>query len=207
MSFKKTVKKTLLVAAVAALAGNASATLLSGNLNVDNLHTTYISTDNSVAGSAIISGAHWPTTQSFDNISLDAGQDYYLHVLAQDAGWIAGFLGDFTLTGTDHIFANGGSYITTNDEDWLVSTSGWQDYLTATNHQGTNGVGPWGHRAGVDSNAEWIWSSNAFDHNTAYFSLEIQAVDSSVSVSEPSALALLGLGIAGLAFTRRKTKA
>ncbi len=192
---------TCIFAASLVLGTNAQATLLSGNLNVDNLHNTFISTDNSSAGSLISSGSNWPATDTFSGISLDAGQDYYLHILAEDRGYLAGVLGDFTLTGSDHVFANGLTEISTNSIDWLVSSTGWNNYNVATGY-GTNGVSPWNTRTGVDSNATWIWTDtnvvNGPIDQFAYISLEIQAVP------EPSIIALFGAGILGLGFTRRR---
>lgn len=179
-----------------------SASLLSGGLNVDNGYVAYLSTDNNVQGTQISAGNNWTSTYNFSGVNLDAGQNYFLHIYAYDQGWIAGLLGDFNLNGTDHVFANGQSNLTTNTTDWDVSTSGWNAYQNVSS-LGANGVGPWGTRPDVDSSAEWIWSANAYDDNYAYFTTAISAV--SASVPEPSTMFLLGLGLAGLVVARKKT--
>jgi hypothetical protein len=65
---------------------------------------------------------------------------------------------------------------------------------------GTNGVKPWDTRNAIDSNAAWIWSSDADNDNNVYFSLAIKATD----VPEPTSLAILALGMIGLASRRFK---
>jgi len=178
---------------------SASATILSGGLNVDNGYVAYLSTDDNTQGIQISSGNNWTSTYDFTNVNLNAGQDYFLHVYAYDQGWIAGFLGEFDLTGNDHTFANGQSNLTTNILDWDVSTTGWNNYADASS-LGDNGSWPWGTRSGVSSSAEWIWSDDAYNDNQTYFTTAISASE----VPEPGTLSLLGLGIAALGFARRK---
>jgi MSHA biogenesis protein MshQ len=151
----------------------SSGTSLTGSLNVDNTFIAYISTDDSVQGTLIGSGNNWPTTVDIAT-SLTVGQDYYLHIYATDVGGVAGFLGDFELTGTDHVFSNGLTTLNTNTSNWSVSTSGWNNYQAASGY-GLNGVSPWGTRSGVDSSAEWIWSSDSNGDNINYFSTKISA--------------------------------
>jgi hypothetical protein len=179
----------------------ASATLISGGLSVDNGYIAYLSTDNFNPGSMISSGNNWTTTYTFSGINLTAGQNYFLHIYAYDQGGIAGFLGQFNLTGAGHLFSNGQSTLMTNTIDWSVSTSGWNSYLAA-NTLGVNGVGPWGTRPGISSSAEWIWSADANNHDFNYFSTAISAV--AVEVPEPNSLFLMSLVIIGLVVARKK---
>ena len=149
------------------------AATLSGDINVDNTHTTYLSTDDATAGTLLVSGADWTSTQSFSSIVLTPGVPYFIHVDAVDAGGAAAFLGDFTITGGGHTFAgNNGTTITT-DTSWFVSTTGWSSYASATGY-GTNGVAPWGTRpAPADPTAIWIWSADNQNDNHVYFSMAI----------------------------------
>jgi MSHA biogenesis protein MshQ len=143
---------------------------LSGNLNVDNTFEAYLSTDDSVQGVLLSSGNNWQTTYTLLS-QLTPGQDYYLHVKAENTGGPAGFLSDFEITGTEHVFSNGLTTLTTNTTEWMVSTIGWNNYQTP-NSYGSNESGPWAIRSSVDANAEWIWSSNSNDNDT-YFSTHI----------------------------------
>ena len=65
---------------------------LSGDINVDNGHTTYISIDDAVAGTQISTGNNWPATDTFAGIVLTPGIPYFLHVNGTDAGGVAAFL-------------------------------------------------------------------------------------------------------------------
>ena len=166
-----------------------SATMLSGGLNVDNGYVAYLSTDNQSQGVQVSAANNWYATYNFSGVNLAAGHQ----------GGIAGFLGEFNLTGTDHLFSNGQSTLLSNTIDWDVSTSGWSNYQDAT-YLGGNGASPWGTRTGVSSSAEWIWSADAHNDNYTYFTTAISAA----AVSEPSSLFLMGLGVAGLVVARKK---
>ncbi|KXI30114.1 LamG domain-containing protein, partial [Paraglaciecola hydrolytica] len=118
------------------------------------------------------SGNDWSTTYSA-TLNLAAGQNYYLHIRGRDTGGIAGFIGDFTLTGIDHLFPNNGQTISTNTTHWKVSKTGWNNYVNASMVNGNNGVAPWGRRPNISAGATWIWSADAENDNQVYFSLAI----------------------------------
>ena len=177
----------------------AHAGLLTGALNVDDRHWVYLSTDDNTQGNLLSSGSNWALTETFST-NLVAGTDYFLHIRGKNASNISGFLGEFNLTGSEHLFSNDLDKVLTNTSDWQVSTSGWNNYVNASMVQGTNGVGPWGNIAGVDSSATWIWSADAYNDEYAYFSLAITATD----IPEPSALAIFALALMGLASRRAK---
>ena len=178
----------------------AHAGLLTGALNVDNQHWVYLSTDDNTQGNLLSSGSNWALTETFST-NLVAGTDYFLHIRGKNATNISGFLGEFNLTGSEHLFSNDLDKVLTNTSDWQVSTSGWNNYVNASMVNGTNGVAPWFNIAGVDSSATWIWTTDAQNDNQVYFSLAITATD----VPEPSTLAIFALALMGLA-SRRANK-
>jgi MSHA biogenesis protein MshQ len=187
MNLKKSL--SILVLSLFALISTANAGLIQGSLNVDNSHTVYISTDDTVQGVNVSSLSNWTVTDTFSS-ALTAGTDYFLHVKASNITGPAGFLGSFNLDGSEHLFANGLDNVVTNTTDWAVSSSGWGAYGAASSY-GTNGVAPWGMQLGVDSSAEWIWTAGVANFDERYFTIAINAVD----VPEPSTLAILGLSL------------
>lgn len=155
------------------LSAAASSSTLTGNMTVDNTFEVYLSTSDSVQGTLIRSGTDWKTTYSLAS-SLTPGQDYYLHIKGTDLGVLAGFLGDFVITGKDHQFSNGLNTLSTNTTDWLVSTTGWSNYQSVSAY-GNNQVQPWGPRPNIERSAQWIWSANNPADINAYFSTKISA--------------------------------
>lgn len=175
----------------------AQANTLTAKVNVDNEFDVYISTNDSVAGTLFGSGTSWPTTYT-STTTLNPGQDYYLHVFARDLGSPAGFLGQFSLSTTDHSFVNSSQYMLTQPSTFQVSSTAFGGPYVTPSDLGANGVSPWGNITGVDSNARWIWypQTNTGRH---YFSTKITA-----AVPEPAS----GVALAGLlgVWLRRKKK-
>ena len=195
----------------------ANATSLSGGLTADNAFYAYISTDNTVLGTLVASGNDWGTTATLSDYSLTPGQTYYLQVEAINYGGPGAFIGQFDLSDTDFQFANGSQAILTDTTDWLAiynnansDPNAQQPWVTPTGSVysvGTNGVGPWGTRPGINGNADWIDATilglSDCQNCTVDFSTPITS--NSSAAPEPGTLGLLGGALTGfLALVRRR---
>ena len=183
--------------------GNADATTMTASISMDNGYVAYISTNDSVQGTQFASHNNWYTTYT-DTTTLDAGTNYFLHVFAYDQGGVAGFLGQFTLSGNDHKFNNGLTTLLTNNIDWKANNTGWASAMTTPTTWGNDGVSPWGNRPGIADNATWIWAGNNTSQDYAYFTSGIYAT--AAPVPEPSTFILLGAGLAGVGLICRRVK-
>lgn len=184
-----------------ALSAPATATTLSGALTADNELSAYFSTVDSVPGTLLTSGNSWGSTYALPSTLIGAGTSY-LHIVATDWGAPAALIGDFALSDAGASFSNGGQSLLTDTAHWVVRTGSLAGADETPISLGTNGAGPWGSRAGISANAEWIWDVDQCGGCTRYFSTTITA-----AVPEPQTYALLLGGMAALGgFARRRAR-
>jgi len=191
-------RQCLAAALFALTAAGASATTLTSNVSMDNDFVAYLATSDNLQGTAFLSGDPWMTTFT-GTATLAAGTSYFLHVYGHDQGGIAAFLGQFSLSGTDHQFSNGQTALLTNSSDWKANATGFGDPYSAVTIVGQNGDSPWGTRPNIGA-ATWIWSGDANSNDTAYFSTKISAVP------EPESYALMLAGLGALVFVARRQR-
>ena len=194
----------------------AKATSISGALTADNAFYAYISTNDAVLGTLVAEGNNWGSTFTFSNYILTPGQTYYLQVEAINYGSVGALIGEFHLSDTGFQFANGSQTILTDATDWLATyndansnPNAQQPWVTPTGSVysvGTNGVGPWGARPGINGNADWIDATvmglSDCQDCTVDFSTPITS-DSSAA-PEPGTLGLLGGALMGLLTLARR---
>jgi hypothetical protein len=173
------------------MASVGHATTISFNATCDNEFYMYLFTPPALA-TQIGYGNNWGTTYS-GSATLTPGATQYLQVYGINWSGPAGFIGDFTLSDNSFRFVNGTQYLVTNPTDWFVAATGFNVPPNVATSYGTNGVGPWGSRPGIDGSAQWIWTNNS-SGTYAYLHTPIYPA----AVPEPSTILLLVSGILSL---------
>ncbi len=156
---------------------------------------------------------NWSCAETWE-FDMQSGDDIYVAAWS-DNSVAQAFIGQFTINGTtyfteandDWAYTYGGTDLNTGDPAPSVSEmndvidNGSWSALSSVEH----GVSPWGTISGISSDADWVWGTPNLNGSGSGAG-EFQVFRFSVPVSEPSTLALLGLGLMSLAYTRRRTK-
>jgi hypothetical protein len=161
----------------------ASAQDMSMTVTADNTINVYLSTDDAVLGSNVLGpGTDWTLTDT-STPNLAAGVVNYIHVVADNIGGPAMFLGEFTLLNNTFEFANGTTSLLTNTTDWSVSATDFTapTYLAPSDLGPNDGTsvtwaGGYGHPddlTTIDPTATFIWHPSGDGTTPAYFSAAI----------------------------------
>ncbi|HCE69195.1 MAG TPA: hypothetical protein DER40_17340 [Geobacter sp.] len=177
---------------------SSAPTSLNAHMTADNGYRISISTSEAIAGTEFGSANNWGVTDSFTT-QLTANAINYLHVYAYDQGGIAGLLAQLTLSDNKFKFNNGTQSLVTNTTDWRVYRDKFAGTPDTISNLGTNGVGPWGSRPNIASNAEWIWTHDANGDDVAYFSTTITPTGSPITITSLGETSLTRPGEAGIA--------
>lgn len=155
------------------LASPAAATIVTARLTVDNLYGYYISTSDAALGAFVGDDGPfgWGTVETYNN-RLVPGVRQFLHIIGQDQGPPAMFLGDFTLSDSNFEFSNGSQLLLTGSTDWGVSLAGFGRSYDSPDDLGPNGTAPWGMLLASPS-AHYIWAPSLDPNDPHYFSAVI----------------------------------
>ena len=193
---------------------------LTGNLTADNAFYAYVSTNNAVLGTLVVSGNSWPDSFSLAS-SLTPGVTNYLQIEAINYGGPGGFIGSFSLNNNQFQFANGGQTLSTDTTNWLAiynnsnsDPNAQQAWVTPTVLPELETY-PWGTPSPISPSAQWIWASGASGSDGCQLNggggnctVDLSTAISSTATPLPAGLPLFasGLGVLGLLMRGRKRK-
>lgn len=219
--FKRAALAATIATAFLAATVAQAATSLTGLVTSDNRFTAYISTNDSVLGTEIGSANNWWVPGAL-TASLDTGVTYFLHIVADNyygpsdmgGGNPAAILGELSLSGSGHQFANGATSLLTGVANWRALVAGPLAHTGSSTNQlandwvaptaapvyVSNNAGPniWTQNnggnpiAGISPAADWIWQSPDTT-GQVFFSTTISA-----AVPEAGTWALMIVGFAGM---------
>lgn len=216
-----------------ALAAPAHAVNIQVDITVDNSYALFYGSE-TTATNFVGSDSSWGPAESY-LFDLPADHYIYV-VTESDLSVAQGFLGQFTNLDTGYRFYSndpqwqvtatgrrGSAPYTAAGVAELTGqlvvanagtnpSSGWVGLTEGP----ANGSSPWGAISGIDSAAHWVWySSNGdsdptspgFDHDEyLIFRIAVAATPDTGSVPAPGPLLLLGAGLAGLGFSRSRSR-
>ena len=216
----------LMVGLVLGTVGMSQAVQVDATITADNYYAVYSGNETGVSyigrnelGTTGSEGAYnWSVPESY---IFDVADGDYIYIAAwSDASVTQAWLGEFDF---------GGQTLLTNATDWEVfltyeepnyvngdpaptvdsvvanvieaNAAGWGSIYETRD----NGAVPWGSIAAISADADWIWGSQILAAGEGEYQLFRTQVGTA-PVPEPSTILLLGSGLAGLAFYRRKRK-
>ena len=198
------IKKLAVLVGVLGFAASAHAVPVTVNMTGDNI----ISDGGLCDDASCISGIGWAalshlsdwTQSDSQTFNLSAGTYYFAWEITNSgspsSGNPAALLAEISWGGN-------ANYSSSAWEIYDISTG---NFIANATDYGANGTNIWGGPiSGISTNAHWIYTANNFA--SADPSAWIRTSITIASVPEPATLSLLGAGLLGLGFARRKHSA
>lgn len=189
---------------------SASAIRYTTTLTADNHYALYIGTEDDLEYIGRDSSTdNWSNAETFD-FDLSAGESIYIAVWSDDTqaqGLIGQFVSEYNT-------------LLTNTSDWKVYLSfsdlddnadapdleakfvEGEETWEAVTHSIDHGSDPWGTIAGISHEASWIWGS-PLQPGSDFGEYQVFRITPN-TVPEPGTMALIGLGLLGLAIFRKR---
>ncbi len=154
-----------------------NATSLTATVWADEAYEVYLSHSDRVAGTLFLQGAGGKEGPQTGSVELADAELQYLHVLVNDdLADPSALIGSFSTSDIGFVFPNLFQSISTDSTYWKASLQTWESNLEFLTETGVNGADPFGQKAGIDPDANFLWSEGG--PGVRYFTLALHPTNS-----------------------------
>lgn len=154
-----------------------NATSLTATVWADEAYEVYLSHSDRVAGTLFLQGAGGKEGPQTGSVELADVELQYLHVLVNDdLADPSALIGSFSTSDIGFVFPNLFQSISTDSTYWKASLQTWESNLEFLTETGVNGADPFGQKAGIDPDANFLWSEGG--PGVRYFTLALHPTNS-----------------------------